>query len=116
MSDSWLSHTGVKGMRWGVRKERKEALALRRKTIRDLSDKDLKVRVDRLNLEKQYAQLLSEMSSSKRSAISKFVSAALNRAATKAVDKTLEKMIDAALGIKTQKKKSVVVATNTKNP
>lgn len=60
-----ILHFGVKGMRWGVRKDRgsggRKSSA---KTAKTLTDKELKKRVARLNMEKQYVQL-SEGSKSK---------------------------------------------------
>ena len=47
-----LEHVGVKGMRWGVRKKRGSS-----KSVKTLSDAELKTRINRLNLEAQYNKL-----------------------------------------------------------
>lgn len=62
MPGSFLEHYGTKGMKWGIRKggSGKSASA----TAKTLTNKELKKRVNRLNLEKQYVQL-SEGSVSK---------------------------------------------------
>ncbi len=73
----FLEHYGTKGMKWGVRKKPgsgvKKTAAKKPKTkaskktdtgrgtkTKNLSDKDLKARVNRLNMEKQYKTLRSE--------------------------------------------------------
>lgn len=56
-----LQHHGVKGMKWGVRKKRTYhddyRKAHSKKSIRDMSDKELRERNNRLQMEQQYAQL-----------------------------------------------------------
>lgn len=66
-----LSHYGVKGMRWGVRKSRpsrdtKKTSAKKttptsntskKNKLSDLSDDELRRRINRLNMEKQYKDL-----------------------------------------------------------
>ena len=66
--DEILQHFGVRGMHWGVRKsranqvERKSADAkahasLKRKSVNQLSDAELKAVVNRLNMEQQFTKL-----------------------------------------------------------
>lgn len=72
MSD-YISHYGVKGMKWGVRKDRTkrrekkranyaedyvQARKLKSKGYKNLSNKELKDLTRRLNLEKQYRELV----------------------------------------------------------
>lgn len=85
MSDL-LCHFGIKGMKWGVRrfqnnngsltaagkkryqkgeqssdeKTSPSSSSSRSKSISELSDAELRTRINRLNLEKQYKQLISE--------------------------------------------------------
>lgn len=85
MSDL-LCHFGIKGMKWGIRRFQNKNGSLtaagkkryqkgeqssdektspsssssRSKSISELSDTELRTRINRLNLEKQYRQLLSE--------------------------------------------------------
>lgn len=58
-----LSHYGVKGMKWGVRRSKSqlERAAKQRtgKSIKDMSDDELRAVVNRMNLEQQYSRLSS---------------------------------------------------------
>jgi len=58
MLDNFLEHFGVKGMKWGIRKDGKgSGKKSAQQTAKTLTNKELKKRVDRLNMEKQYASL-----------------------------------------------------------
>lgn len=50
-----LKHYGVKGMRWGVTRERAD--------LRDLTNEELKMHVERLRLEQQYSAIAERPSS-----------------------------------------------------
>lgn len=55
-----LEHIGVKGMRWGKRKRAKaEAAAAEaaKPKVSDMSDDELKSKINRIKLEKEYAKL-----------------------------------------------------------
>ena len=66
--DNYLKHYGVKGMRWGVRKDRNKKDTFKPKSrkisrtqylkdIDKMSDTDLRNRINRLQMENQYAKL-----------------------------------------------------------
>ena len=61
MESSELKHYGVKGMRWGIRRKRTYhedyQKAHSKKSVRDMSDRELRERNNRLQMEQQYAQM-----------------------------------------------------------
>jgi hypothetical protein len=62
MSDNFLEHYGVKGMKWGIRKQRQSVKKQATQTAKKLTNKELQKRVNRLNMEKQYAKLEADRS------------------------------------------------------
>ena len=55
MDSNVVKHHGVKGMRWGVRRARKQQE--QSSYMRSMSDAELRARINRMQMEKQYAQL-----------------------------------------------------------
>lgn len=58
-----LYHFGVKGMKWGVRRKRPKTThhedytnAHSRKSVKSMSDKELRSRINRLNMEREYSE------------------------------------------------------------
>lgn len=101
-SAEYFNHTGIKGMRWGVRRTRstpiakqkqkkksevsedyKKARVLKTKKISEMSDAELKALNGRLQLEKQY----KDLSPKKLSSGKKFVNAVINQSATQVATK-----------------------------
>jgi len=61
MLDNFLEHFGVKGMKWGIRKDGKgSGKKSAQQTAKTLTNKELKKRVDRMNMEKQYTTLVKK--------------------------------------------------------
>lgn len=65
-----LKHYGVLGMRWGIRRDKSSSGGSRRssdyfgksrKSIKNMSNNELRSRINRMQLEKQYKSLRSEM-------------------------------------------------------
>lgn len=96
-----LEHFGIIGMKWGVRRDRKELNRLagrksktveskesRQKSINEMSDAELRTRLNRLQMEKQYHQLLEQkangFSDAQESAGEKYAKAFANKAVDKA--------------------------------
>lgn len=75
--DNYLAHWGITGMKWGVRRFqnpdgslteegklryiRKENEAKRKKKVSEMTDQELRERLNRLTLEKQYRDLVWEL-------------------------------------------------------
>lgn len=59
----YLAHFGVKGMQWGVRKNRSSksssSSSSSKPQAKDMTDDDLKKAISRMQLEKQYSDLSS---------------------------------------------------------
>lgn len=78
-SEEYISHYGVKGMRWGQRKRTKKEEKVRAQRFkalekrRQLSDDDLKKYIDRLQNEKKLKTLIDEDLSPGKSAAKKIL-------------------------------------------
>lgn len=71
MANTYLSHHGVKGMKWGVRKKKAPAHADYRKahdkkSVREMSDQELRDRNNRLQAERQYQQMTKKTNKGKQ--------------------------------------------------
>ena len=55
--DDFLMHYGVLGMKWGKRKARRSSSTTEQPKQRRMSNKELKARINRIKLEKEFAQL-----------------------------------------------------------
>lgn len=104
-----LEHHGIKGQRWGIRRDRGpdgtvSSNPLNAKDPRKLSDEDLRAAVNRMQLERQFSQLQAETGNSSRGSrggdfAKKFMAQQgkqqLNKIAGKAVDIAVEQAIHA---------------------
>lgn len=66
-----FGHYGIKGMKWGIRRDNPSGGKTKRPEASKLSDDELKKAVSRMNLEKQYSELVSAEQKRNRSSISK---------------------------------------------
>jgi hypothetical protein len=116
--DNELTHWGIFGMKWGRRRfqnpdgtltpegrERYGVGAARDagkqpetkkppKKASEMNDQELKSRIDRLNLEKTYAQLISEANERKRGPVSKAISKALTNLGDRVMGLAVDKVVD----------------------
>lgn len=92
--ESILAHFGIPGMKWGVRKGDKKS------SVKDISDDELKKRVNRLNLEKRYADLRPESKNRAVEAVKKILVDVGTRAAKQAMNKKVDQIIEAKIAVK----------------
>lgn len=117
-----LYHFGIKGMKWGVHRtpeqlghrtgERKKKATSHPKLLErllrkkapsspsEMSDSELKKRVDRLTLEKKYNELDDAVHPQKKSALKEVLGQAGKNLATRSLDKIVDRVVDKAFGKK----------------
>jgi hypothetical protein len=94
MTNKILEHYGTKGMKWGIRKDRKSSGKTTKAGVKSLSDAELRTRINRLNMEKQYKTLTT--GKTEKSSVSKgvgFVGGILKTAGRKALTSYLRQEI-----------------------
>lgn len=83
MNDNELYHYGVLGMKWGVRRKRKssnvETAKPKKKTLSEMSDDELQSAINRLQIEKKYKGLVSELNPQQESKAKAFIKRVLER-------------------------------------
>lgn len=102
--EEFLEHHGIKGMKWGVRRKRGrdgrvDSSAKPKPKAHELSDDDLRAAINRLQMEKQYAQLSGSSKSGKQTAtsfIAKHGSAIVGTAVTAFATKQVKDALDNA--------------------
>ena len=84
MDNNYLSHYGVLGMKWGVRRKSRtpsadsaKVKAIRKKRIDEMSNQELRDANNRLQLESQYKQLTKKTNIGKKAAQSYIATAGL---------------------------------------
>lgn len=103
MDDKHLQHYGILGMKWGTRRSRKKTKvhtdykkAHDKKSIKSMSDSELKARNNRLNMEKQYNDLTRKKSKGKV-IVQSFIASAGTIAAAEGAYKTYKRIADKAV-------------------
>lgn len=126
--DNELYHYGVKGMRWGVRrtaaqlghlvkkgaskiknrisesnekrKIRKQNEANKRKPVSEMTDDELKQRLNRLDMEKRYSDYMKALNPKKESKVKKVVGEILSNGIKTVSNAGIQKISNALLGDK----------------
>ena len=110
----YLYHHGVKGMKWGVRKDRstasgsmrrkkaikrivKASQKTQKKRLSQMSDAELKKKIERLELQKKYKSLKKDNQTKGRQMISEIAEKSVKNIGTQALTFALGTAINAAL-------------------
>lgn len=102
-NEALLQHYGIFGMKWGVRRTPKQlARASGKKSssddeVKKMSDSELRSKINRLQMEKQYKQLTRSEISVGRRFVQDVLTNAAKQTATNYVSKYMTKGIDATI-------------------
>lgn len=108
-NEALLQHHGIFGMKWGVRRTPEQlARASGKKNssddeVKKMSDSELRSKINRLQMEKQYKQLTSSEISVGRKFVQDVLTNAAKQTATNYVSKYMTKGIDAVIKKATSK-------------
>lgn len=106
-----LRHYGVLGMKWGIRRKRstikkssnktstdpKESKVKKKKSVSELSDTELRQAINRIQMEKQLAQLTAKEKSAGAKFVTDVLSGAAKKTATDYTAKYMAKGMDAMI-------------------
>lgn len=97
MYEDHFSHFGVRGMKWGVRKDEGGSSNSPSARAKRMSDHELQAAVKRLNLEKQYIQLAQQSESTTVSRGAGFAKSVIQAAGKQAITTYVTRRLIAAL-------------------
>lgn len=102
MYDDTIAHSGVIGMKWGVRRAKKPSKKTKRNKTKELSDEELRNRIKRMNLEKDYNRLIDEKESSSilskgSKVVGSIIGNAVKQTLTNKLSKSMSSVLDSVL-------------------
>lgn len=101
MNDNHLIHYGVLGMKWGIRRKSKSSVTTSKssksRSVKDLSDAELRQILNRHQMEKQYAQITAKEKSAGVKFVSDVLTNAAKQTATSYTAKYMAKGMDALI-------------------
>ena len=104
-NDNELYHHGIKGMKWGIRRTpaqlghptKKSSSNQRRDEMKKMSDTELRNRINRIQMEKQYMQLTAPDINPGKKFVKDVLTNAAKQTATNYVSKYMGKGVEALM-------------------
>lgn len=105
--DDFIQHYGVKGMKWGVRrkkggvekssKPKSKSSSERKAEVQSMSDTELRSKINRLQMEKQYLDLTAPKTSKGKNEVQKILLNTAKQELTKVAARQTAKLVQDAL-------------------
>ena len=119
-TEDFLTHYGILGMKWGVRKGKgsssskssntnKSAEKQKNKRLEDMSDDELRAAISRIQMEKQYKSLTAKETSAGKKFASEVLSSAGKQVATAYTAKLMTQKLDSIMSAKSKKAGEAVI-------
>ena len=97
-TNKFISHYGTKGMKWGIRKDRKTGGQRLSAKAKKMTSDDLKTTIKRMQLERQYSDLVSKESKANQTRLSSG-KARVEKAVVDAGQEQLKNVISSSIGL-----------------
>ena len=118
-TEDFLTHYGILGMKWGVRKaggsssskssNRNKSTGTQKKSVENMSDDELRTAISRIQMEKQYKSLTAKETSAGKKFASEVLSSAGKQVATAYTAKLMTQKLDSIMSAKSKKAGEAVI-------